>query len=94
MRCFVSIVDSEGAQLDDARREALVERILRHRRLIGWRRWGMMVLYYRSGLSQNEIAGVFGTNRQTVSYELKRALKMVAGHLDGLRKYGLGGAGE
>lgn len=59
---------SGGLPLDDA---------LRMTKAIGWRRWGMLVLYYRAGLSQNQIARVFGVRRQMISFELRRAFEVV-----------------
>jgi len=88
----VSIVDSKGSELNGAGITPLVERALRRRRLIGWRRWGMIVLYYRAGLTQGEIAEVFGCSRQRVSYEMKRAVEMAARELEIQRKYGGGDA--
>jgi predicted DNA-binding protein YlxM (UPF0122 family) len=67
----------------------LIDRVLCYRQLIGWRRWGMLQLYYRAGLSQQEIAEIFNVNRQMVTYEMKRAFDMVATHIESQRRYGL-----
>ncbi len=71
----------------DAARKAAVDALLRLGRLIGWQRWGMVVLYYRAGLSQEEIGRVFGVGRQVVSYQLRRAFEILEEHanLDKLR---------
>ena len=56
----------------------LGEAMLANRELIGSRRWGMAALYYRAGLSQQEIAEVFGMSRQGVAGQLTRAMKLVS----------------
>lgn len=56
------------------------EDLLRLGRVIGWRRWGMVVLYYRAGLSYVDIGRVFGLPRQGVAYQLRRAFKIAAEH--------------
>ena len=77
----MSIVDVFGEKVDLSFRQHLVDCVLEHRRLIGDRRWGMVQLYFRTGLSQKEIAEIFDTNRQQVGWELRRAFRLVAGHL-------------
>lgn len=67
--------------MDRSARQRLVACVLDYPRLIGHRRWGMVHLYYRAGLSQREIADVFGIRRQMVTYELKQAFRLVAEHL-------------
>jgi hypothetical protein len=49
---------------------------LKLRQTVGWRRWGMLVLYYRAGLSQGDIGRIFGIRRQMVSYEMRRAFEL------------------
>jgi DNA-binding transcriptional regulator LsrR (DeoR family) len=60
----------------------MIDLVLDHRRQIGDRRWGMVQLYYRTGLTQREIARIFGVNRQMVTYELKQAFKIVSQYLE------------
>jgi len=60
--------------------------VLAHRMLIGYRRWGMVQLYYRAGLTQQEIGDIFGITRQTVSYELAEAFEEVSRHLASERR--------
>ncbi len=86
--CFVSIVHSDGARADLSVKRRLVDCVLGHRRVIGHRRWGMIQLYYRAGLSQREIAEIFGINRQMVSYELKQAFRLVSEYLERRRRRG------
>jgi len=57
---------------------AVGEAMLANKELIGARRWGMAALYYRAGLSQQEIADVFGMSRQGVAGQLTRAMRLVA----------------
>jgi len=83
---FVSIVYSDGTRADFRPRRELVDCVLSHRRVIGHRRWGMVHLYFRAGLTQREIAGVFGLNRQMVAYELRRAFGLVSEHLQKRRR--------
>jgi len=77
----MSVVQSDGAKLDLSPKQRLIDCVLGYRRLIGHRRWGMVQLYYRAGLSQQEIADIFGINRQMVTYEMKCAFRTVAEHL-------------
>ena len=85
--CFVSIVYADdGATADLSAKRRLADCVLSHRRLIGHRRWGMIQLYYRAGLSQREIAEIFGINRQMVSYELKQAFRLVSEYLESRRR--------
>lgn len=80
------MVYSDGTRVDLDPKHRLLDCVLSHRRLIGHRRWGMVQLYYRAGLSQKEIADIFGINRQMVSYELRRAFRLVSEHL-GCRRH-------
>ena len=64
--------DVDGPQVDD---------LLRLGRIIGWRRWGMIVLYYRAGISQTEIGRIFGLRRQVVGYQMRRAVEIAAQYL-------------
>ena len=80
--------------LEGAEKTSHIDRALHYRRLIGWRRWGMLQLYYRAGLSQQEIAEIFHVNRQMVTYEMKRAFDMVGAHVESRRRYGLRVDGE
>lgn len=70
------IAERSSTELSPARKEA-VDRLLGSRQLIGNRGWGMAQLYYRAGLSQQEIAEVFGLSRQAVTRQLERAVRMV-----------------
>ena len=81
------MTDSNGVTLKSDERERLVQWALSHRRLVGNRRWGMLVLYYRAGLTHADIAEVFGVPRQTVSYELKRAMELVEHDRQMRRRY-------
>jgi hypothetical protein len=63
-----------------------VDEVLRLGRAIGWRRLGMVMLYYRAGMKQEEIARVFGVDRQTVAYQLRRAFEIVSERRDLERK--------
>jgi predicted DNA-binding protein YlxM (UPF0122 family) len=74
----MSVVQSDGAKVDLSTKQRLVDCLLGHQQLIGYRRWGMALLYYRAGLSQQEIAEIFGVNRQMVTYELKQAFRLAA----------------
>jgi|GEM_PF-6542506 predicted DNA-binding protein YlxM (UPF0122 family) len=74
----MSVVQSDGAKVDLSAKQRLVDCLLGHQHLIGYRRWGMAQLYYRAGLSQQEIAEIFGINRQMVTYELKQAFRLAA----------------
>ncbi|KPL01923.1 MAG: hypothetical protein AMK75_03505 [Planctomycetes bacterium SM23_65] len=85
---FVSIATSDGARLDLSAKRRVVDCLLSQRRLIGHRRWGMIQLYYRAGLSQREIAEIFGINRQMVSYEFKQAFRLVAEYLQSRHRRG------
>ena len=87
----MSIVYPDGSGPGDPVKGRMVDRVLAYRRLIGWRRWGMLQLYYRAGLSQQEIAGIFHVNRQMVTYEMKRAFDLVATHIENRRRYGMDG---
>jgi len=82
---FVSIIRPGGAKADLSAKQSVVDCLIRHPRVIGNRRWGMVHLYYRAGLSLREIGRVFGINRQMVSYELRKACRMVAAHLQACR---------
>lgn len=82
----MSVVQSDGVRVDLGPKQRLIDCILGYRRLIGHRRWGMVQLYYRAGLSQQEIADIFGINRQMVTYELQQAFRLVAKHLRGRRQ--------
>lgn len=82
----MSIVYSDGTRADTRLRRELVDCLLSHRWLIGHRRWGMAQLYYRAGLSQREIADIFGINRQMVAYELRRAFSLTSQHLRSRRR--------
>jgi DNA-binding MarR family transcriptional regulator len=77
----MSVVQSDGAKVDLSAKQLLVDCMLGHERVIGYRRWGMAQLYYRAGLSQQEIAEIFGINRQMVTYELKKAFRIAAAQL-------------
>jgi len=74
----MSVVESDGAKVDLNQKQRLVDCLLGHQRQIGYRRWGMALLYYRAGLSQQEIGEIFGINRQMVTYELKQAFRLAA----------------
>jgi DNA-directed RNA polymerase specialized sigma24 family protein len=54
-------------------RLALIDQILRSRDKYTGHEWGMVHLYYKCGLSQDDIAWVFGCCQQTVSRSLMRA---------------------
>lgn len=54
--------------------------LLRLGRIIGWQRWGMIVLYYRAGLSQADIGRILGVRRQMVAYEMRRGFELAAEH--------------
>ena len=77
----MSVVDSDGLKVDLSPKQRVVDYLLAHRRVIGQRRWGMIQLYYRAGLSQPEIGAIFGINRQMVTYEIKQAFRLAAEHL-------------
>ena len=49
-------------------------------RIIGWQRWGMIVLYYHAGLSQADIGRILGVRRQMVAYEMRRGFELAAEH--------------
>ena len=66
-----------GLAVSLVRRNEAVERLLSSRDLVGARCWGMAMLYYRAGLTQEEIGTVFGLSRQAVSGQLARALKLI-----------------
>jgi hypothetical protein len=76
----MSIILQSDAQAELTAHPALVGWMLRHARVIGHRRWGMLMLYYQAGLSQRQIARVFEVRRQAVSYELRRAFHLAAKH--------------
>jgi hypothetical protein len=79
-----------GRKTDKRRRKAVLDEVLRLGRAIGWRRWGMVMLYYRAGLTQGEIGLIFGLRRQSVAYELRRAFE-IAAEIRGLRRMCSGG---
>ena len=54
------------------------EALIANRELIGPRRWGIAHLYYRAGLTQQDIADVFGLSRQCVAKQLRQARRMLA----------------
>ena len=56
------------------------DEVLRLGRIIGWQRWGMIVLYYRAGLSQADIGRILGVRRQMVAYEMRRGFAIAAEH--------------
>ena len=87
----MSMIHQSDAQADLTAHPALVSWMLRHARVIGHRRWGMLVLYYQAGLSQRQIARVFGVRRQAVSYELRRAFHLSAKHFAQRSKASPGG---
>ena len=66
-----------GQEVTSAGRRAAVERLLSSRDLVGPRCWGMAMLYYRAGLTQEDIGTIFGLTRQAVSSQLARALRLV-----------------
>lgn len=61
--------------------ELIPDDVLRLGRIIGWQRWGMIVLYYRAGLSQTDIGRILGVRRQMVAYEMRRGFEIAAEHL-------------
>jgi len=83
---LVSIIHPDGAKVDLSTRQRLADRVLSHRKLIGNRRWGMVQLYYRAGLSQAEIGQIFGICRQMVNYEMRESFRIVTEHLTARRK--------
>jgi hypothetical protein len=71
----VTILNRDGTRRIVSNDERIVDLLLAHRELIGDRRWGIVNLYYRAGLSMKQVADVFGMNKQMVSYELRRAVR-------------------
>jgi hypothetical protein len=59
-------------------RTAVVDELLQLEGFVGSQRWGMAMLYYRAGLSQDEIGRIFGVQRQVVNYRIRRALEIAA----------------
>ena len=55
----------------------IIDLLVSSRSLLGPRCWGMVHLYYRAGLSHQEIADVFGLSRQAVTRQLHRAFKLL-----------------
>lgn len=58
-----------------------LDEVLRLGSRVGWQRLGMVALYYRAGMSQEDIARVFNVRRQVVSYQLRRAFEMATEQL-------------
>ena len=81
----MSIVRPGGARRDLQARQERIDTLLAHRMVIGYRRWAMAQLYYRAGLTQEEIGDIFGITRQNVSYELSASFREVAEHLSSER---------
>ena len=81
----MSIVHHSGARRDLRERQERIDTLLAHRMVIGYRRWAMAQLYYRAGLTQQEIGDIFGITRQNVSYELSASFREVAEHLASVR---------
>ena len=73
----MTVVTKDGQPVRMSERMQTVDLLLSSRRLIGDRRWGMVQLYYRAGLSHQEIGDVFGLTRQAVTGQLRRAFKLV-----------------
>ena len=67
----------EGFAAESPEQDESVERLLASRTLLGPRVWGMAVLYYRAGLTQQEIGQIFGMSRQAVTNKLRRAMRLV-----------------
>jgi DNA-directed RNA polymerase specialized sigma subunit len=77
----MTIIDERGDRVDFSLKQRIVDCVLEHRRIIGDKRWGMVQLYYRAGLSQTQVALVLGLTRQEVTRELRRAFRLVAEYL-------------
>ena len=73
----MTIVDERGEKVDFSLKDRIVDWILDHRTVIGNKRWGIVQLYYRAGLSQRQIADILGVTRQAVTHEMRRAFGMV-----------------
>jgi DNA-directed RNA polymerase specialized sigma subunit len=77
----MTIIDERGDRVDFSLKQRIVDCVLEHRRIIGDKRWAMVQLYYRAGLSQTQVAVVLGLTRQEVTRELRRAFRIVAEYL-------------
>ncbi len=76
MGCFVTTTrkDEKGFRCD---RMAVADEVERLAGVIGWQRWGMAILYFRAGLTEEEIGRIFAVRRQTVHYQIRKALQTI-----------------
>ena len=75
----MTVITERGLPVESSGRMQMIDFLLSSRKLIGDRRWGMVQLYYRAGLSHQEISDIFGLSRQAVTGQLRRALRLVLG---------------
>ncbi len=73
----MTVITKTGSPIELSARMQVVDLLLSSRKLIGARRWGMVQLYYRAGLSHQNIGDIFGLTRQAVTSQLRRAFKLV-----------------
>ena len=73
----MTLKTKDGQPVHMTARMQVVDLLLSSRDLVGPRRWGMIQLYYRAGLTQQEIADIFGTSRQAVTTQMRHAVKLV-----------------
>lgn len=73
----MTLLIETGQRYTETVETRIIDELLRSRRLLGPRCWGMVHLYYRAGLSHQEIADVFGLTRQAVTGQLNRAFKLL-----------------
>ena len=56
---------------------ALIANILKSRELLTPREYGIMQLYYKCGLSHDEIAHIFKTERSTISHSMRNIRRKI-----------------
>lgn len=71
------MITAQGLAAESLEPLEIADKLLASRELIGTKSWAMALLYYRAGLSQEEIGEIFGLTRQAVSSHLTRAVRVV-----------------
>ena len=73
----MSLWTESGQRFSQGAHMRVVDLLCSSRTLLGPRCWGMVHLYYRAGLSHQEIADIFGLSRQAVTGQLRRAFRLL-----------------